>query len=382
MLIYAAVYYGFPALLPDLLHDTGRSKSALAFGPSLSFLIMAGLTPFTGRLVDRGYGGEMLIYLPLLVAAGFAVLAFATTQMGWIFGWSLIGVGQAGCLYETCFAFLTRRLGVGARAAITRVTLVAGFAGTLAFPLGHILASQSSGQHAMLAFALMIAGGVVPLNAVAVWQLRRGVRLGGARYLPEPGALAAAVRRPAFWFLVAVFGTVMLGHGILLTYILVLFADRGAGVQLAMFAAACIGPAQVAGRLLLLFGEARVGNLRALVLGQMAIVFASVTLWMAGAAPGLILVVAIAQGAGIGVFSILRPVLIGDILGKSGFGTVSGVVAMAPILATAAAPLLGAQLFNWGGVAVIYLVCIGLSIIGLSLGVALTRLPAQRHKLA
>ena len=60
-LIYAGCYYSFPALLPDLEAGTGWDKATLAFGPTLGFLIMAGLTVVSGRLVDRGLGGEMLI---------------------------------------------------------------------------------------------------------------------------------------------------------------------------------------------------------------------------------------------------------------------------------------------------------------------------------
>jgi hypothetical protein len=118
---------------------TGWGKATLAAGPTLAFLIMAMLTPFSGRLVDRGLGGEMLIWGPVLAAARVAGLGLAISPSGWMAAWALIGLAQTGCLYETCFAFLTRRLGTAARAAITRVTLVVGFAGTLTFPLGHVL---------------------------------------------------------------------------------------------------------------------------------------------------------------------------------------------------------------------------------------------------
>ena len=166
-LIYAGCYYSFPALLPDLEAATGWSKAALALGPTLGFLIMAALIPFTGRLVDRGWGGELLSVMPGLAALGVGLLGLVDSLGGWLVAWALIGVAQAGCLYETCFAFLTRRLGEGARAAITRVTLVAGFAGTLAFPLGHWLGDSLGGSRAMIAFAgLMVL--VIPLNAVAV----------------------------------------------------------------------------------------------------------------------------------------------------------------------------------------------------------------------
>ncbi|KAF0115737.1 MAG: major facilitator superfamily transporter [Rhodobacteraceae bacterium] len=243
-LIYAGSYYAFPALLPDLEAATGWSKAELALGPTLAFLIMAALTPFTGRLVDRGLGGEMLIWLPALAMLGVAGLGQVGSLAGWLALWALIGVAQAGSLYETCFAFLTRRMGGGARAAITRVTLVAGFAGTLAFPLGHWLGGALGGQGALIAFAGLVAL-VVPINAVAVRQLRQRERAGQALPPTPPGTLQAALRKPAFWMIAASFMAVYLNHGILITYVLVLFADRGAEAGMAALAAAAIGPAQV-----------------------------------------------------------------------------------------------------------------------------------------
>lgn len=371
-LIYAGCYYAFPALLPDLEAATGWSKGELASGPTLAFLIMAGLTPFTGRLVDRGFGGEMLVWLPGLSAIGVAGLGLVGSHAGWLALWAVIGIAQAGSLYETCFAFLTRRLGEGARAAITRVTLVAGFAGTLAFPLGHWLGSVLGGQGALVAFAgLMLVA--VPLNLVAVRQLRRRERAGLVIPPTPPGVLQAALRKPAFWMIAGGFLAVYLNHGILITYALVLFADRGAAPGLAAFAAACIGPSQVAGRLLLLAAGARVTTTQATMASLGGAVLAAVLLWLAGVAPWLIFAFALAQGAGIGLTSILRPVLIAEILGRQGFGAISGAAAVAPILASAAAPSVGAGLLASGGPGLVYAVCLGLALAGLGLMAALLR---------
>jgi MFS family permease len=363
-LIYAGCYYSFPALLPDLVAATGWTKAELALGPTLAFLIMAGLTPFTGRLVDRGLGGELLIWLPGLCALGVAGLGLAGSLSAWLALWVLIGIAQAGSLYETCFAFLTRRLGDGARAAITRVTLVAGFAGTLAFPLGHWLGGVLGGQGALIAFAGLILL-VMPLNALAVRQLRRRERAGGLSLPPSPpGVLQAALRKPAFWIIAIGFLAVYLNHGILITYALILFADRGAAPALAALAAACIGPAQVAGRLALLAAGARVSTAQATMASLGGTVIAGVLLWLAGAAPWLIFAFALAQGAGIGLTSILRPVLIAEILGRQGFGAISGAAAVAPILASAAAPSVGAALLGLGGPGLVYAVCLGLAVTG------------------
>ena len=365
-LVYAGCYYSFPALLPDLEAATGWSKAELALGPTLAFLIMAGLTPFTGRLVDRGLGGEMLVWLPGLCALGVAGLGLVGSLAGWLALWAVIGVAQAGSLYETCFAFLTRRLGTGARAAITRVTLVAGFAGTLAFPLGHWLGTALGGQGALIAFAGLVAL-AMPLNAVAVRQLRRRERAGVVIPPSPPGVLQAALKKPAFWIIAGGFLAVYLNHGILITYALVLFADRGAEAGLAALAAAAIGPAQVAGRLLLLAAGARVTTTQATLASMGSMVLAGGLLWLAGAAPLLIFAFAVAQGAGIGLTSILRPVLIAEILGRPGFGAISGAAAVAPILASAGAPSVGALLLAFGGPGLVYGVCLGLAVIGLAL---------------
>ncbi|KAF0173467.1 MAG: major facilitator superfamily transporter [Rhodobacteraceae bacterium] len=371
-LTYAGVYYAFPALLPDLQAATGWSVAELAFGPTLGFLVMAALTPFTGAWVDRGWGGAMLSYAPVLAALGVAALGFAPNPLIWSLIWALIGVAQACCLYESCFAFLTRRLGTEARGAITKVTLVAGFAGTLAFPLGDALGRQFGGQGALIAFA-----GLVLLAALAnvhgVRQLRRLQRAQAGRPEPEPGALAAALRRPAFWALAAMFGMLYLNHGILLTYVLMLFEDRGAAAAMAVLAASSIGPAQVLGRLVLLGLGARLSNARAMLWSLTGMVLACVALIAAGVVPGLIFGFAALQGAGVGLLSILRPMLIVDILGRRGFGTISGAVAVAPILASAAAPALGAGLLTLGGPGLIYGVGLGLALGGLGIGVVLLR---------
>lgn len=365
-LVYAGSYYAFPALLPDLEAATGWTKSELALGPTLAFLVMAGLTPFTGRLVDRGLGGEILVWLPGLAALGVAGLGLVGSLAGWLALWAVIGIAQAGSLYETCFAFLTRRLGTGARAAITRVTLVAGFAGTVAFPLGHWLGRALGGQGALIAFAGLVAL-VVPVNALAVRQLRRRERAGLVLAPTPPGTLQAALKKPAFWMIAASFMAVYLNHGILITYVLVLFADRGVEAGLAALAAAAIGPSQVAGRLILLAAGARVSTARATIAALCSVVVAGALLWLAGAAPVLIFVFSLAQGAGLGLTSILRPVLIAEILGRQGFGAISGAAAVAPILASAAAPSVGAGLLTLGGPELVYAVCLALAGLGLAL---------------
>jgi len=349
-LTYAGVYYAFPAVLPALETLTGWSKETLAWGPTLSYILMAALTPVTGRLVDRGMGGELLTVLPAIAALCVALMGFVTEPLHWLALWAVVGVTQAGCLYETCFAFLTRRLGAEARPAIVLVTLIAGFSGTLAFPFGHFMVEWAGVKGALIGYAALMVAIGVPANLGGVRILRATTGAAGEERRPAaPGMVRAAMVRPAFWGLTALISMAYLDHGIFLTYILELFTSQGATPAIATMAAATVGPSQVVGRFLLMLYEARIDN-RAATYGAIAgMAGAALSLWLAGFAPSAVFLAAVCHGAGIGIMSILRPVLIATYLGREGFGAISGAVAVGPILASAGAPVIGAWLLGHGG---------------------------------
>ncbi|MFT5691909.1 MAG: MFS family permease [Oceanicoccus sp.] len=55
------------------------------------------------------------------------------------------------------------------------------------------------------------------------------------------------------------------------------------------------------------------------------------------------------QGVGIGVFSIMRPVIIAELFGVRGFGAISGVSASVGQISMALAPTLAAAIWLLGG---------------------------------
>lgn len=366
---YAGLYYCFAALLPALETAFGWTKAQLAAGPTLAFLVTALGTPLTGRLVDRGFGPLLLTALPALGAAALAGMAVAQAHWHWLALWALVGVAQSGCLYETCFAVLIRDCGAEARPSITRITLVAGLASTLAFPLGHALSGAFGGRGALVGFAVLLLLGALPAHLYGT----QGLGAGGV--VPaRSGNLGRALRQPAFWGMAAAFGLTYLNHLTIVTYALVLFGAAGGP---AVWAASVIGPSQVLGRLALMAAGLRLNNGMALLMSLGAILLAAVILALSGVAPVLVLLTAALQGAGMGVISILRPVLQAELLGREGFGAISGAIAVAPILATAAAPSLGAILLGMGGPSLLILTCMVLAVAALMLAVWLARLAAR-----
>lgn len=346
---YAALLYSFPALQVAAEAGTGWSKSALALGPTVALAVAAVVSPLCGRLVDRGWGGEMLAAAPVLGGLGLLGAALAGGPAGWLAGWALAGVAQGAGFYDGCFAFLTRRLGPRARAAIIRITLVAGFSGSFTYPAGAWAGEAFGWRVALVLFAALSAVAGAGVNGYGAALLRRGERAGVRAYADPPDVLKRAMRQRVFWLIGLIFALVYIAHGIVITFAIPLFQGQGASHAAAVWAAALVGAAQVAGRVLFL-GWGRhftlVGMFRSILL---TMVGAALVLWLAGAAPGLIFLTALMQGAAIGIISILRPILIAEVLGSEGFGMISGALAIGVLAGAAVAPWVGAVILDGAG---------------------------------
>ncbi|MDE3079406.1 MAG: hypothetical protein KGI94_05205 [Paracoccaceae bacterium] len=374
---YATFNFSFAALLVALSDPaTGAHmpRTVLAAGPTLALILAALIAPRMGRLVDRGKGALLLRFGPLVGAAGLAIASFAQGMPAvWIAGYLLVGLAEATTQFETCFALLIRRLGPAARGAIVRVTLVAGFSATLAFPLGDRLAHALGWQGALLALAAIAAGVTVPLNIAGTALIQRQVGREVADP-PDPAGKATALRRAmtdsAFWRLAGLIGLIWLDHAMLTTFALPLLTGRGADHGIAVMLAAGFGPAQVAGRvMLLLAGEAL--PLARVTLATLAVfVLAGLLLMFGHGVPTMWLLYVLAQGGAAGIATILRPVLAAEILGRERFGAIWGVLSVAPLMAQAVAPMLGALLLGFGGSAVI-LAALAMAVVALLLGFSL-----------
>lgn len=368
---FASLLYIFGALIVQFEAGLGWSKSALSLGPTGTLIISAIAAPVMGRLVDLGYGGGLLWGGALFGGAVLAAISMISAWPIWIGLWAVLGLAHAASLYDVCFAFLTRRLGGSARPAIIRVTLVAGFASALAFPLGAIVSAEWGWRGAVLVFAGLQIGVTAPINWYAGARLRKRARFGGPPRQTDAGALHAALRRPEFWLLVAIFSLAWMNHSMLVTYFIPVFTELGATPVMAVAAASTVGPFQFAGRLLLMLNQTRISAMAATSIAVTGLAVGSAVLIAAGAAISLIFLFALFQGASIGILSILRPVLCAEVLGRRGFGAITGVIAMGPLLATAAAPITGALLQDWGGAVALLLGGLGIGLVAMMMAVFL-----------
>ena len=153
-LAWASTYY-LPAMLAaPMARDLGLSTPTVFAAFSVALGVSALTGPGAGRAIDQHGGRPVLMATSVLFALGLVALGAAQGAWSLFAAWVLIGVAMGSGLYEAAFSSLVRLYGHGARNAITGITLIAGFASTVGWPLttlleGHFgcVAPASSGRH-------------------------------------------------------------------------------------------------------------------------------------------------------------------------------------------------------------------------------------------
>ncbi|HUF85795.1 MAG TPA: MFS transporter [Thermohalobaculum sp.] len=372
-IVWAAMYYSFPALLPWWERDLGWSKTELSVAFTAALVLTALLAPLAGRLVDRGLARAVHPGGALAGAALLVVLSQVSELWQFYAVWLLLGVAMSVSLYEAAFAIITTTVGGRAREAITAVTLIAGFAGTVSFPSAHFLAGLFGWRGAVLCFAGAIVFVALPLM---FWGLRLLER---HRAPPAPAEAAggdghaAVTRRPAFWLLGFAFGAIGLVHGLILAHLLPILADRGVGEGAAVLAASMIGPMQVAGRIVLMTTERWMTTYRAALACYCGIGLGAAALLLAGLSPWLVAVFVVLHGAGYGTASIVRPVLTAEVLGRRRFGVIAGMLAIPFMGGFALGPTIAALVWELGGYDLVLGLAVACAAAGLAAVVAASR---------
>ncbi|ORE97177.1 MFS transporter [Aurantimonas sp. 22II-16-19i] len=352
-IVWAAFYYTFPALLTRWEGAEGWGKTTLTAAFAGTIMLSALLAPFAGRLIDRGHGPALMTGAAC-VGAGLLALSSLTTSLAlFVAIWLCLGVVMAGALYEPCFAVVTRALGPDARRAITGITLVAGFAGTLSFPMNHWIAEIGGWRlaaQAMAALALLAAAPLLWFSTSRLESYALARAPVPTRESPPPEAPGAAPSRRRLFFLLTLgFALVGAAHSLVLNHLLPILQSNRMSEDFAVLVAAGVGPMQVVGRLAILGFERHLSNRVVALTSCVAVGLAACCLLGAQFLPLLAIVFVVLQGSGYGTVSIMRPVMLRETLGDTNFGAISGEMARYATAAAALAPFAGSLLWLIGG---------------------------------
>jgi len=328
---WASSFY-LPAILGDrIAEDLAMSSTWLFAAFSTALVVSALVGPRVGRTVDAIGGREVLAVSNVVLAAGLAILAFAHSHVMLWLAWMILGFGMGIGLYDTAFAAVGRIYGPEARSAITGITLLAGFASTVGWPLTAWGASELGWRETCLAWAAthIILG--LPLNLL----------------LPKATRVATAgdtvkAHIPLDWPMI-VLGLAFAASWTVVTAMAVhlprLLEAAGASTVQAVAAGTLIGPSQVGARIL----EASfMRRFHPMVSARPSVALhpiGAAVLGFFGAAVASV-PFTILHGAGGGILTIARGTVPLAIFGAENYGYRLGLLGVPTRAATAAAPLL------------------------------------------
>jgi predicted MFS family arabinose efflux permease len=330
-LAWASSYY-LPALLADpMAHDLGISTNWIFGAFSASLVISAMLGPRIGRQIDLVGGRQVLSASNLIIAAGLVLLGFSQSVAVMAFAWLVLGIGMAMGLYDAAFAALGRIYGTEARRPITGITLMAGFASTVGWPLTAWGLSHIGWRDTCFAWAAANILIGLPLNFFMLPAIK------GAKQAAATAEKPHVPLDRTMILLAFVFAAVWTVTGAMAVHFPRILEATGATHVEAIAAGALIGPAQVIARILEASVLSRFHPLWSTRLACLThpIGAAVVAIFGAPAATAF----ALLHGSGNGILTIARGTLPLSIFGPKDFGYRLGIIGAPARMAQAIAPL-------------------------------------------
>lgn len=336
---YGTLYYSFSILAPDMAKDFRLPQDWL-FG-LLSVALLAGglLAPQAGKWADRYGAGRLMV--PGSLVAALSLASAAVSSHPTVFAASLIVMELSSCfvLYSTAFAAIVQVGGSGSQRNIVHLTLIAGFASTLFWPLTSVLQESLGWREIYLLFALVNLLVCLPIH----WWISRfppevEERLSA---LAPDSSVSSDVRmghgRDVFLLMLGGFAVQGFVLASILVHMVPLLGALGVGAS-ALMVSALFGPSQVASRLINMVFGGRLPQTVLATLSAALLALALAVLLAAETHPVRLAVFAILFGLGSGLASIVGGTLPLELFGKAGYGARLGWVTGARQFSSALAP--------------------------------------------
>ena len=358
---YGTLYYTLGVTAPALSADLGVPVERLFLWFSVSLFIGGLAAPRFGRWLDRAGARRTMTLGTLGASAALAGMSFAQGEVSYALAVLAAEVVATLVLYDAAFAAVVQSAGREGRRTITHITLIAGFASTVFWPLTAWLLEFVAWRDIYLLYAGLHLAICLPVHALLFPRGRPKVA-----HAAEPGAAGETVA-PAprvFWLLALAFAATAYVVGAIPAQMVPMLRSGGFG-DAALWLGSLMGPAQVAIRVV----EATVMQRFTPVL--VAVVAASlpplaVTILLLGAPHvGAGIAFAIVFGAGSGLNSIVRGTLPLALFGPAGYGALLGRLAAVSRSTAAFAPFAFAALTERLGLAAALLSGIAAGLAGL-----------------
>ena len=339
-LAWASSYYLPAVLADDMSRDLGLSTNWIFGIFSASLILTAVMGPKVGRTIDAWGGNGVLAASNLLFALGLFLLQLSHSLPMFAAAWVVMALGMGLGLYDSAFATLGRLYGTDARGAITGITLLAGFASTIGWPLTAWGASTIGWRETCLAWAAVHLFIALPMNwfllprpPATMTATMTGAATAPAAIAPTP----IPIDRPMILLAFAFAAAWIVTAGMAAHFPRIVEA-AGASPAQAIAAGALIGPAQVAARLLEAGPLARFHPLVSARLATLTHPIGAAVILLAGGAVASS-AFALLHGSGNGILTIARGTVPLALFGQQNYGYRLGLIGAPARFLQAGAPL-------------------------------------------
>jgi MFS family permease len=338
---FGAVYYCFAILAKVIANEFGWTQSQFFGCISLGLLAGGFTSSFAGKAFDRYGAAQLMTVGSVLMAIALAVAALAPFGILFAVAFIFANIVSTLVLYDAAFTSLVQLSPLDGSRRIVYLTLIAGFASSIFWPLTTTMEASFGWRVTLLVFAALNLFVCAPTHLV-LGQWSRTAKLAGENFVAANSNEKQPSLAPQHFALATVLMTAgFVLSGMALSAILVqmvpVLQSLGYGSS-ALWVAALFGPAQVVVR----FSNLIAGSKQhPLTIAIISTVLMPVGLFaVAGSAPvvvGAVLGV-IFIGMSSGLKSIVQGTLPLELFGSRDYGSRLGFMASFRHVAAALAP--------------------------------------------
>ncbi|WP_245410823.1 MFS transporter [Rhizobium sp. JAB6] len=339
---WGATFY-LPAVMgPAMAGELGMALPMVMAGPTIMLVVMAMMSWPLSSIFERHGARAVMTWGAALGAGGLLILGLAHGPVFYILSWVTIGLAGTCMLTTPAQIAVSEIAGDKARRALGILILAGGLTSTIVWPLTGLLQDQWGWRATTLLFAALMLFVCAPLHWTAL--ARRPKEKSGVKAAPE----SAPIHGPSFILLAASFAANgFVTWGFALT-IIILFEAAGLDHAGALAAAAFIGIARWAGRLVDFLGGRRWSGFFIGLTGSALFPLSFAVLLLSNSFTGAMLFAAL-YGIASGITAVTRATLPLQIFPTGTYARASARLAVPLNLSYAAAPPLFTTVVTYAG---------------------------------
>ena len=336
---YGTLYYSITIMSEELAREFLWSKSFIFGILSLGILLGGFLAPIVGKFLDKHGAREIMSVGSILCAFGLFSLSTIETKTDYILAILFLETVSVLVLYEAAFVAFSQLAGVKARLPIIQITLMAGFASTIFWPLISYLLTITSWREVYQILALFHIFLALPIH---YFVLKPNLKVDNKDLEEETFTdcicLEGKSRKRSLILLAIAFSLIAIPVTAMQTQFLAIFKGFGIEMATAVALGAIIGPSQVVARVVDMVFSKKSTPMVTAVVSTSIMALGLVVLLFSGYDYMFALLFVVLYGAGQGLTDIVRGTLPLYLYGKDGYGKTTGGLNLFRLIVTAMVP--------------------------------------------